>query len=227
MPAIPVGNPSNLRPVDRVPDQCPMCHRSVTPDFKFSHVVPRAGLPHGRVSNVYACPSDACMQLFISHFNENPAGGMGTYNFIMSVPKTPVNPMVFKGIAETSPSFVEIYTQALHAEGLGLDQIAGVGLRKSLEFLVKDYCSAERPSDAENIKRIQLGPCIENYVSDQNIKECAKLASWLGNDETHYVRKWVDRDITDLKDLLGLTMSWIETSLKTKAYKASMLSREP
>lgn len=42
-------------------------------------------------------------------------------------------------IQEISPSFVKIYNQALAAEELNLSEIAGMGYRKSLEFLIKDF----------------------------------------------------------------------------------------
>lgn len=39
---------------------------------------------------------------------------------------------------QVSPQFVEIYNQAKAAESFQLDQITGLGLRKALEFLIKD-----------------------------------------------------------------------------------------
>ena len=35
--------------------------------------------------------------------------------------------------------FLTIYNQSLSAEDNNLDQIAGIGYRKALEFLIKDY----------------------------------------------------------------------------------------
>jgi hypothetical protein len=55
------------------------------------------------------------------------------------------------------------------------------GFRKSLDFLVKDYI-AEKPEDGDAIRREFLGNTITNRVSDPSIKECAKRATWLGND---------------------------------------------
>jgi hypothetical protein len=43
-----------------------------------------------------------------------------------------------------------------------------------------------------------------------------------GNDETHYVRQWEDKDITDLKTLIPPTVNWIETILLTRKYMQSM-----
>lgn len=50
----------------------------------------------------------------------------------------------------------------------------------------------------------------------------AKGASWLGNDETHYVRKWKDKDISDLKKMIELTVYWISYELKTEEYEKIM-----
>lgn len=47
-------------------------------------------------------------------------------------------------------------------------------------------------------------------------------AVWLGNDETHYVRKWEEKDVNDLKLLVRLTVNWIDNVLLTKKYIADM-----
>ncbi|MNF08429.1 hypothetical protein D3C80_2088550 [compost metagenome] len=57
---------------------------------------------------------------------------------------------------------------------------------------------------------------IEGFVTNENVKQCAKRAIWLGNDETHYVRKWVDKDIKDLKLLIQITVNWIQQEVITK-----------
>jgi hypothetical protein len=67
-----------------------------------------------------------------------------------------------------------------------------------------------------------LGQVIEERIADLNIKAMAKRATWLGNDESHYVRKWSDPDMTKLKELLALTVSWINTHILTKRYVADM-----
>jgi len=113
---------------------------------------------------------------------------------------------------------VEIYNQALAAEAGDLTEIVGIGLRKAVEFLIKDFAIHQKPSDEQDIKKSFLGNCIKNYIDDPNIKECATRAAWLGNDETHYLRKWVEKDISDLKLLIQLTVNWIENVLLTKQY---------
>jgi hypothetical protein len=118
--------------------------------------------------------------------------------------------------------FVKIYGQSAAAEAETLDQIAGVGYRKALEFLVKDYCISQDEIAREAIEREFLGTTIDKRVGDPNIRECAKRAAWLGNDETHYTRKWEDKDIKDLKILIDLTMNWITNNILTKRYLDDM-----
>lgn len=103
--------------------------------------------------------------------------------------------------------------------------MVGIGLRKALEFLVKDFAISENPGKVDEIQKNLLGACIDKYINDTNVKECAKRAAWLGNDETHYVRKWGNKDIEDLKLLVRLTVNWLESHLLTKQYIASMPSR--
>lgn len=54
------------------------------------------------------------------------------------------------------------------------------------------------------------------------VKSCATKAVWLGNDETHYERKWEDRDINDLKILIQLTLHHIESELLTEKFEMEM-----
>jgi len=117
---------------------------------------------------------------------------------------------------EISPQFAEIFSQATHAEEYGLDEVAGVGYRKSLEYLIKDYCVAQHPDKEDDIKKRPIAQVIESFVTNENIKQCAKRAIWLGNDETHYVRKWMDKDIKDLKLLIQITVNWIQQEVITK-----------
>jgi hypothetical protein len=121
-------------------------------------------------------------------------------------------------IRNLSPSFVKIYNQAYAAQQLGLNEICGTGYRKALEFLIKDYIISNLSDEkqVELIQRKPLMPCIENDVQEDRIKLVAKRATWLGNDETHYVRKWEDKDINEMISIIDLTIHWIESEIATK-----------
>jgi Domain of unknown function (DUF4145) len=117
---------------------------------------------------------------------------------------------------------VEIRNQVAVAESGNLDQLVGIGLRKALEFLVKDFAISQHKAEEENIKKMMLGPCINQYLPDGKIKQCAERAAWLGNDETHYVRRWEEKDVNDLRNLIRLTENWIDSHLATDGYIGDM-----
>jgi hypothetical protein len=95
-------------------------------------------------------------------------------------------------------------------------QICGCGYRKALEFLIKDYAKLRNAGKDTAIESAPLGPCIDTYVSDVRIRDIAKRATWLGNDETHYKRRWADKDLNDLKNLIRLVTYWIESEHLTE-----------
>lgn len=101
-------------------------------------------------------------------------------------------------IEQISKKFRQIYSQSLIAEKENLDLIAGVGFRKSVEFLVKDYLINLLKEDEKNISKMPLSRAI-NMIENTRIKSSALAATWLGNDETHYEKKYTDKDINDMK----------------------------
>jgi hypothetical protein len=176
---------------------------------------------------LFRCPRQECQHAFIANYWQERnlhRGGYpeGIYRLRNTAPLSPKKPDIPAEVAAISPNYVEILTQSTHAEARRLDQIAGVGYRKSLEFLIKDYAIHKDPANAEDIKKIFLGTCIDKFIKDANVKACAARAAWLGNDETHYLRKWEAKDINDLKTLLRLTEAWILNELLTEKYLREM-----
>lgn len=113
------------------------------------------------------------------------------------------------GISALSPQFVKIYNQALAAESNGLDEIAGLGYRKAMEFLVKDFCIHQTPSDEETIKKMPLAQCIAKYIDNTQIQTLATRAAWIGNDEAHYIRKHEERDVSDMKNFIRAVVYFV------------------
>ena len=111
---------------------------------------------------------------------------------------------------------------------MNLDQICGVGYRKALEFLIKDYLISKASDEhiINSIKSTLLSNCIKKYVQNENIKNVAERATWLGNDETHYVRIWADKDVTNLKHLIDLTVRWIENEVETERVLQDMVAKK-
>lgn len=201
--------------VDNYPDQCPHCHHAINAGVISSTINGSERI----IDMVIRCPRLACMRTSIAVFrreNENAVEMGKVFQLRYQYPRNPVDPVFSEHVAKLSPQYVEIFTQANKAEAFGLEEIAGVGYRKALEFLVKDYCITKLPDKEEDIKKLMLGPVIQSYVDNENIKKCAQRATWLGNDETHYVRRWVDKDINDLKGVTKLVVAWIEQEIQTE-----------
>lgn len=97
----------------------------------------------------------------------------------------------------------------------GLTEISGMGYRKALEFLIKDYAILRWPDDAEVIRKMTLGNCINEKIGYDRLKTLAQRAVWLGNDFTHYERRFEDFEIEDLKRFIDAALFWIEAELTT------------
>ena len=210
---------------DRIPDKCPLCHTSVHPKQVIAALCQFESSDKERIEIVFQCTQRDCESLFIGSYTYTERGRTNTNPCQLTARVVPITPKPadFSGeILDVSPTFVEIYNQAFAAEAMNLSQLTGIGLRKALEFLVKDFASRQHPMESEDIQKTLLGACIEKYLDDPNVKQCAKLATWLGNDETHYVRKWLDKDVSDLKTLIRLTVNWVENVLLTEKYKKAM-----
>lgn len=211
------GNGVKFR-INRYPSKCPLCHISISPIFVSAIEI----LPDGnkwRLNIAFQCTDVACKRLFIATYS---GVANQTLNLGKTAPLSPIKHSFPSEIEDTSPTFVEIFNQVYAAEASDLQQLIGIGLRKAIEFLIKDYAISQKPEKKENIKEEFLSKCIKDYIDDPQVKQCAKLATWLGNDEAHYIRKWEDKDITDLKKLVGLTVSWIENTIQTQQYEDEM-----
>lgn len=208
------------------PDHCPVCSHGIEPTILVDNVITRPEREGNVLQIIYRCPRHECQEAFIASYRQGRDRRTlrpdGPFILRRLEPIIPSEPEVADEIKEVSPNYFEILSQAKAAEGYRLTQISGVGYRKALEFLIKDYCIAAQPDREEEIKKVFLGNCIINYVTDENVKQCARRATWLGNDETHYVRKWEDKDIEDLKILIRLTEAWVVNSLLTSKYLKDM-----
>lgn len=120
-------------------------------------------------------------------------------------------------VNNTFPEFKDIYEQSLEAESQGLNKIAGVGFRKSIEFLIKEYVIYQNPDSSEEVKSKFLGKVINENLSEfPKIQTLAKAAVWIGNDETHFIRVHNDKDIQDMKDFLTAAALFISAELKVE-----------
>lgn len=197
---------------------CPMCKHAIKPHILHGVYFNEK---NGEVSLSIHYLCKACSTPFIAHYNnfwEEIALTQSVYR-ATSAPITAPNYFekeeFSQHILTISSNFVEIYNQALQAEHLNLHQIAGVGYRKALEFLIKDFLISRHLEKEDEIKNKPLGKCIE-MLENSHLETSAQKATWLGNDQTHYVQKITDRDISDLKRLVRLTVHWISMIIETE-----------
>lgn len=125
-------------------------------------------------------------------------------------------------INEVSPNFKIIYHQTVLAEKQGLDTIVGIGYRKAIEFLLKDWIIRENPNERDKVAKMGLAECIKKYIPNSDLMKVIQRAVWLGNDETHYERIWKDKDISDLKSLIKVALCKIGSELEVKSLIDSM-----
>ena len=195
------------------PDECPQCHNKGTFPPLYLFYNPNTDSKN-KLEVVFRCPNSKCYEVFVGYYT---CSSGSVFEFVRSEPKKYIPRIFSDTIQEISPNFILIYNQSLSAENSNLNQICGVGYRKSIEFLIKDYLLSKTNDEKkkEIIKKEILASCISCWVEDSNIKNVAKRAAWLGNDETHYVRKWEQKDLKDLKKLIDLTIHWIEAEALT------------
>jgi hypothetical protein len=185
-----------------LPNVCPHCGEKINPyihghaytDNKLSDAVMDFGF-------LVSCPAENCKAYFALQYSKKLT--QNTSQLITYKYRPPIESDLPENIEKISSSFVEIFNQATMAESEKLNQIAGVGYRKALEFLLKDYAISKNPSKEDSIKKLFLGKVIEKYLSDfPKLQSLAQAATWIGNDETHYVRRHDDKDLRDMKQFI-------------------------
>ncbi|MFV0551029.1 MAG: hypothetical protein ACK5L6_03780 [Anaerorhabdus sp.] len=207
---------SNLN-IDLV-DTCPHCSCSSDP-VALNACLGNCGNVDLLSIHCYCCN---CRNTFIAVYIYHNSY---SHTFVRTYPSTVQTVNISSNINDLYPNFCKIYVQASSAEDEGLIEISGVGYRKALEFLIKDYAIAKNPNDADSISKKDLGKCIDEYIDNKHIKTLAKASAWLGNDETHYVRKHESYNIQDLKGFIRALLSFIDSEIETE--KALQLLSTP
>ena len=202
-----------------IPDQCPCCHTALIPVHLSSYYI-KTGKTYdsdsGKLYSLYFCPK--CNECFMAHYSVYILKQTyQSYGELCYLTPYGCKSLFFSDrICGLSPDFVNIYHQAEKAEQQGLSEICGLGYRKSLEFLVKDYAISFYPDEVDSIKQKMLSPCINDYIKCKEIKSLAIASAWIGNDETHYVRKHEDYGIEQLKAFISAIVSYIDSELSVR-----------
>ena len=196
---------------------CPHCERPIV-TFTLNWTIGSDFYSsHGR------CPGCSNNSFFLLRIRdkqnqENPSDDTDIYIDPAPVLNATYNPC----LDEISQNFGVLYRQAQQAELYGLDGLVGIGYRKAMEFLLKDWIISEHQDDRKKVIDLPLAQCIDIYITDTVLKEGIKRVVWLGNDETHYNRSWPEKDIDDLKKFLQAATERIASDVEFKKLPTTM-----
>lgn len=191
-------NDSSYKIHVNIPTVCPRCGRDLVPDPFF---LGRISLPSSSLNYVAVVLCPQCRKPvyldIASPDRENPYQkgtviGIYPHIQIFDLPT---------GIEALYPDFTKVYCQAALAEARNLSEICGMGYRKALEFLVKQYAQNSAPEESDTINNEPLAQTI-NRIDNPRIKTLAKASAWLGNDQTHLQVKHPEYSVDDIKSFI-------------------------
>lgn len=193
---------------------CPRCHSAIEPVLLWGYV---NDIKKGLFSVFLQC--NACNNTFISSYEftgiiEEGYAKYRTSSLTRSEPISIEKKSFSDDINELSPDFVRVYNQAFAAEQNELNDICGMGYRKAVEFLVKDYSNKISPEDKDTIKSKPLSDCINTYFDNKKLKSLALASAWLGNDQTHYEQRISDAGIEEMKAFIMALVNFIDSDLQ-------------
>jgi len=213
-----------------VPNICPICNYSITANDVCYHAeqicndvyypAEQIGSEDLEVYNIcilFACPN--CNNIFMVKYKYTFSNINNKALLISIYPKNFHKREFEDMIEKVSPKFTKIYNQALQAESSELNEICGMGYRKALEFLIKDYLIHIDHKNKELISTKPLAACIKD-INNDHIRTLAEKSAWLGNDETHYIKKHPEYDLKNLKTFINALVYYISMELTFEEAKA-------
>lgn len=206
------------------PTSCPHCHNGIQPVHIGNY--PGGGPKRSEICySLWRCPHRECGSMFVSVFE---ILGNGQGNFRGFLDGSPIGPHWPDSIKKLDSRFMTTYIQSLQAEYHGLNEISGMGYRKAIEYLVKDYLINNDENLKGKIEDAMLSKVIVDNFKDSreiDLKDLLQRATWLGNDMTHYLKYHKNFDINDLKALIKLVMDEIHSIEQKRHYITAIQSK--
>lgn len=214
------------------PDICPHCHIKIIPSNR-GYYFSKGDVALEQLIVIYQCVNSECTRHFVALYKKE-SNQYKFKQYLNGLPKGPNWPKPIIELksgeqvesGETAKSkFIKTYLQSLQAENLSLDEIAGMGYRKAIEYLVKDWAIKENPDKRDEILKSWLGNVIQNYFTG-DLKDILERATWLGNDQSHYLKLFSDFDLDVLKELISLIMVELDRQYKKNHFIESIQSKK-
>lgn len=160
-----------------------------------------------------------CKKVTLHFYIEEIDFGDTKYELVSTIPKLK-SPMTLQNLSvelqNKFPDFFTIFKQSQEAELNNLDHLAGMGYRKSLEFLVTDFLLEYLPegtsvdwlTDPSTTLNQKIGK-----LPSERIRKLSTAISYLGNDETHYTRRHPEHGITSIKVFINALLSDMDNEI--------------
>ena len=216
------------------PNNCPHCHEINNPHRRW-HTLTQDREDDIVFLTAWQCSNNGCKKIFLALYKKTSTEKFEFERFLNGRPKGPAWPKPIrdlkngKTINSESPEdskFIKTYLQSLEADMHGLDELAGMGFRKAIEYLVKDWAIQNNPTDKDKIiEDLWLGQVIKEYY-DGDLKDILERATWLGNDQSHYNQLFEEYDVDVLKELIDLIMVELDRQFKMEHYIKNIQSKK-
>lgn len=186
---------------------CPICHKSGRPEYANGCLVRSFNKDEKPLLfTIWYCTN--CKKYYVSLHHMKSSLKEVEKDAQFPYPREIEENSIPQDVKDKYPDFTKIFSEASECERLGLLSIAGTGYRKALEFLVKDYLQQEQGLAKEDVGECRLEKCCQK-IEFEPIQKLSNAATWLGNDETHYIVKHPEYDIVQMKGFLNALISSI------------------
>lgn len=186
--------------LEQIPRKCPICHFEAEPEQKSGTVI-----NYHKIDVAFHCTN--CHHMFIGKYIKQSSD---KYKLVDTWPKTLQN--INFEIKDISPTFVRLYEESICAYDSELKQIAGLGLRKSLEILLKDFLIYKNNDSSKNIKAYSLLECVNKFDINHNIVDVSVVEKCSKREESYHI-SFEDKDIVKIKTLINTISNSIRNQL--------------
>ena len=195
----------------QIPQSCPLCGIGNNPT---TNEVGRLEIQEGYVFTLHhRCP--ACKKYHMT--NQEYLNQDDKTTMILVYPNKVVIDIDDLFI-EHAPRFVEFYSEAIEAEKMGLENIAGTGYRSAIECLIKDYALAFELDTKEYLSdpKLTFNNAIYRYVKDDDLlKGALHFIRIVGNGYTHW-NKSTSISLPQLKNYVDIIIQIFKSKFMLK-----------
>lgn len=189
-----------------IPIICPNCNSSLQPIIKDSKLLTFDKDSLLVISYIGNCCNTPFYATYRYHKNYK-ATLLDIYPHLKAV-------ILPDNIKNLSSRFANLYEQSYTSEQNGHIELAGSGYRNAIEILIKDFAIKKLNAPKDEVCKMKLYDAIGKYLPEVNIvTSAADVIRVLGNDYTHYQRKYDDIDFIVVKKYLEIFVQQIETKL--------------